>query len=207
MPTTQTYLAWNAGPTGWQSIRELKLITVFNAREFKTREKLKCSLSIQLLKFRNWGQLLIPRKLITGRIMRLNNFHVIATVVSLAFLTGAVTVPAIASSKPGLESQEPNFTTHLTRRFTADPSFANSSQTYPTRAAPPHSMRTAQHTDISLSSSVVVNPEFDRFVRRRPYVIHTYRNNDHGRLLSLARRQMTYMEMKRAITEILNRNR
>lgn len=139
-------------------------------------------------------------------IMRLSSFCTTTAIVGLALLTGTVTAPAIASDRTRLENREPNSPPRLTRQFIADQSFANSSQTHPgaTSALP---MITAQQADILLSSSVVVNPEFDGFVRRHPYVIYTYRNYHHARLLALARRQMTYMEMKRAITEILNRPR
>jgi hypothetical protein len=56
----------------------------------------------------------------------------------------------------------------------------------------------------TLSSSYIVNQDFDDFVRAHPSVVYQYKlTGIHGRLLGLARRYMTHAEMKEAITEIL----
>lgn len=77
--------------------------------------------------------------------------------------------------------------------FTANPGFAN-----PPQAGRDHA---------ASSSSVVVNPKFDEYVRRNPRVKFQYRNDAHGRLLGLADRHMTLKEMDNAITKILSGSR
>lgn len=87
--------------------------------------------------------------------------------------------------------------------FTTDPSFAGSDPISP--AIPSVSTKVTRQSNAS--SSIIVNPEFDEFVRRRPYVKFQYRNDAHARLLGLARRYLTLMELDKAITQILSSRR
>lgn len=84
--------------------------------------------------------------------------------------------------------------------FTTNSSFANSHKTG--LAIPAASMKATQQNSTSLS--VIVNPRFDEFVRRRPYVKYQYRSDAHARLLGLARRYLTLTELDKAITQILS---
>lgn len=86
----------------------------------------------------------------------------------------------------------------------AEPSFANSSQNRSNRPALKTPIEISQQADTSATLSVVVNPEFDEFVRRNSYIATFYDLSMWTRLTSLARRQMTLMEQGTAIDEILS---
>ena len=85
--------------------------------------------------------------------------------------------------------------------FTAIPSFANPPQADPNHAASEPTKLSQQQTT---RSSVVVNPKFDDYVRKRPFVRFTYKNEEHARLLGLADRFMTLKQLDNAITKILS---
>jgi len=88
--------------------------------------------------------------------------------------------------------------------FAAPPSFANPSGTRLGQSSPVAPLQIAQQTGTSTSPSVVLNPDFNEFVRRNPYVGTFYDTAMFVRLTGLARRHMTYAEMGKAIDEVLS---